>query len=77
MKFSHTTVTMIIYPETTSGDLAFKMRNNKKDPRKWMKFLEAKISNGFSISKEFISWLYENTFKPIYDYLKSYPVFML
>lgn len=77
MKFSHTTATMTIYPGTTNVDLAFKVSENKKDPRKWMRFLEAKISNGFSISKEFISWVYENTLKFIYDYLKFYPMFML
>lgn len=65
------------FPRNTVVDLAFKVSENKKDPRKWMRFLDAKISNGFSISKEFISWLYENTFKFIYDYLKSYLIFML
>ena len=51
------------YPRTTSVDLAFKENKNKRDPRKWMRFLEAKISNGFSISREFISQVYKNTFK--------------
>ncbi|KAI4542216.1 hypothetical protein MG293_007595 [Ovis ammon polii] len=42
------------YPRTTSVDLAVKESKNKRDPRKWMRFPEAKISNGFSISREFI-----------------------
>jgi hypothetical protein len=53
------------------------VNENKKYPRKWMRFLEAKVGNGFSISKDFISWLFEDIVKFIYEYLKSYPMFML
>ena len=62
------------YPRTTSVDLAVKESKNKRDPRKWMRFLEAKITNGFSISREFILQVYKNTFK--LRLFKSFLTFM-
>lgn len=77
MKFNHSISSLTSYPGTTNAELVSKESEDKKDSRKWMIFLDSEISNGFYISKEFISKLYKNAFKFIYDYLKSYLMFML
>lgn len=50
MKFGHSAVIAPIHTGT-NVHLAFKVSKNKENPRKWIRLLKEKISNGFSIYK--------------------------